>query len=157
MNGIATRKKVGTVISVRISPKDSMAVYDALIAVGLKPADFTFPSAVSRFITNAVETFCTSGIIPRRDGFEYSDIMTSFKDGTTSYKGQAVASAHIPSMVTAPDPIKENDAMQASVDPNIKFRRLMAKKTSCPDEWTPADEDDLQETMNAALGISKGS
>lgn len=157
MKGIATKKQIGLVVRIRVSPKDSMAVYDALVAVGLRPGDFTFPSAVSRFIANAAETFRTSNIIPSRDGFAFSDIMASFKDGTTAMPGRSAPVAV--AAITPPhtyDPLTQDD-MNYSVDPNVKFRRLMARKNACPDEWTSADEEDLQETMNAALGIVKGS
>lgn len=67
--------KPGNVVSIRVNPTDSMAVVDLLEASGMRVAGMSFPAMVSLALSSCLEGLRQQGVIPERDGFEYSAMM----------------------------------------------------------------------------------
>ena len=67
--------KPGNVVSIRVNPTDSMAVVDLLEVSGLRVSGMSFPAMVSLALSSCLEGLRQQGVIPERDGFEYSAMM----------------------------------------------------------------------------------
>ena len=68
----------GRVARIRVNPQDCMAVVDVLRLLELKPEQFTFDQAVRVALSSLLESARSHNAIPRRDGFEYSQMMSQF-------------------------------------------------------------------------------
>ncbi len=68
----------GRVVYIRVNPKDCMSVVDVASKVGLLPPGTAFAQAVSIALSSALESFRQSGVIPVREGFEFSQMMSKF-------------------------------------------------------------------------------
>lgn len=68
----------GIVASIRVNPKDCMAVVDVMEAVGIPTDGMSFPAMVSLTLSSLLQTARDNNQIPTRDGFEYSEIMSPF-------------------------------------------------------------------------------
>lgn len=69
----------GRVVRIRVNPTDCMAVLDVIEKLGLTPDRLSFDQAVRITLSSLLESVRKNGIIPTRDGFEYSDMMQSFR------------------------------------------------------------------------------
>jgi hypothetical protein len=133
--------KPGTVINIRISSVNCMAIYDALQVAGINPSEITFSSGASKVLDMMMEALRRDKIIPTRDGFEYSTIMESFipKD-KKRLPSVAYAEPKIPS---AGNPISYVTAEQRLS--RVRFKELMIKKEHAPDTWTAEDDAELEQ------------
>lgn len=75
------QRRSGRVVSVRVSTRDCMSVLDVVKAAGLPVDSLTFPAAVAQTIKILLDLQRTLGTIPDRDGFEYSEVMSTFATG----------------------------------------------------------------------------
>lgn len=68
----------GRVARIRVNPQDCMAVADVMRLLELKLEKFTFDQAVRIVLSSLLESARSHNAIPRRDGFEYSQMMAQF-------------------------------------------------------------------------------
>lgn len=71
--------KAGKVVQIRLNPKDCMAVSDLLELAGVNTKGMSFSRAVALAFSGVCEGFREQGIIPERDGFEYSQMMRQWQ------------------------------------------------------------------------------
>lgn len=71
-------RAAGEVVSVRINPKDCMAVVDFIDKLGVYTQGMSFSSAVAIAFASSMESFRDNGILPQRSGFEYTGMMQRF-------------------------------------------------------------------------------
>jgi hypothetical protein len=65
---------VGSVVTIRVNPKDTMSVIDLIQKSGIKAEGMSFPSMVSLALSIGMNTFREHGLVPVRDGFEYNEM-----------------------------------------------------------------------------------
>lgn len=68
----------GMVATIRVNPKDCMAVLDVMEAVGITIEGMSFPAMVSLTLSSLLQTARDNGQIPTRDGFEFSQMMAPY-------------------------------------------------------------------------------
>jgi hypothetical protein len=64
----------GSVVSIRVNPKDSMSVVDLVKKSGLFVEGMSFPHMVSLALSGCLQALRDNGGVPERDGFEYLEI-----------------------------------------------------------------------------------
>lgn len=64
----------GSVVSIRVNPKDSMSVVDLVKKSGLFVEGMSFPHMVSLALSGCLQALRDNGGVPDRDGFEYLEI-----------------------------------------------------------------------------------
>lgn len=152
--------KIGTVVNIRVSPQNCMAINDAIKLAGLEPHDFTFASAVSRVLDMMMDSLRRDKLIPTRDGFELSDMMSEFiakKKAalpSVSYRApmqptQAVnysqgAVNYSPGATSSTTPVITTAEQRLA---NLRFKELMVKKEHAPGSWTAEDALELETVM----------
>lgn len=73
----------GLVVTIRVNPKDCMAVVDVIRKTGMDIPGASFASLVSLTLGSLLQMAREAELIPTRDGFEYSEMMQSY-EGTRS-------------------------------------------------------------------------
>ena len=85
----------GYVVYIRVNPEDCMAVADIVSQVGELKEGMSFSSAVSMALAVMTETLRGSGVIPKRDGFEFSEMLKPFSNKTHNKKKKLqITAAH---------------------------------------------------------------
>ena len=83
----------GRVVRIRVSPKDCMRVVDALGKMGVDIPAFqgslSFSHATKRVLEACLVALERDGIIPTRDGFEYSTMLSAFPSQDDALKSRA--------------------------------------------------------------------
>mgnify|MGYP001557962641 CR=1 FL=1 len=70
--------KAGRIVRLRVNPADCMGVADVLSQLGMSPERFSFDQACRIALSSLLESARVHGAIPRRDGFEYTEMMSRF-------------------------------------------------------------------------------
>lgn len=71
-------KSVGMVTTIRVRPDDQMSCIDIVEKAGALREGMSITAVVSRALSICCETLREAGTIPRRDGFEYGDMIAPF-------------------------------------------------------------------------------
>lgn len=78
---MSNRLKAGVVISQRINPTDCMSVVDVLGKTGILMEGMSFSAMCSLALSSLLETMRQQGHIPRRTGFEFTDLVGPYLSG----------------------------------------------------------------------------
>jgi hypothetical protein len=134
--------KLGTVVNIRISPANCMAIYDALLLAGIDPANYTFSSGASRVLDMLLDALRRDKLIPTRDGYEYTEIMKSFvpKMKNNMPSPTLGKAEHSQSISVSQGPVVKSSEQRSAI---LRFKELMIKKEHAPDSWTAEDEQEL--------------
>ncbi len=133
----------GLVISLRVNPTDVMAVIDALDYLGIPKANLSFAQAVKLVLASSLESFRQAGIVPRRDGFEYLDMIRPFEQqgfGSRAAKLQVAKlnrhpNAHVQGIQIPDEPDKRAR--------RIRYDELMFKNQADPDNLQAEELEEL--------------
>ena len=68
----------GIVATIRVNPKDCMAVLDVMDAVGITSEGMSFPAMASLTLSSLLQTARDNKQIPDRSGFEYAEMMQPY-------------------------------------------------------------------------------
>jgi hypothetical protein len=147
MNPAVMRKgiRLGHVTSIRVSPKNCMAVIDLLRMADVPTEGMSFASAVSRALDLALTGLIKAGHLPDRDGFEYSEMMAPFGLGinTSTVKdaqGRRVAEMfEAPPVAEKPEPISPTITLE---DAKRGLKELLRKHGDSDevDTWPKEDK-----------------
>jgi hypothetical protein len=72
---MGSQMRPGLVTSIRVNPKDCMSVIDVMDVTGLKSDGMSFSSMVSLAFSSLLATCRKNGVIPDRDGFEFTEMV----------------------------------------------------------------------------------
>lgn len=75
-----SQKRPGRVVQIRLNPKDCMSAIDLWDKLQITIEGVSFAQVVSTALNSSLETFRRNGILPERQGFEYSEMMARFPD-----------------------------------------------------------------------------
>lgn len=85
------RFKAGRTVSIRVNPKDCMGVIDLADKLRYAPPGTSFSQLVSLALTSSLEALRANGIIPTRDGFEFSEMLARFPEPRDAARARALA------------------------------------------------------------------
>src|SRR5258706_16257049 len=77
----------GLVVSIRVNPTDAMSVIDILDRLGITKDNLSFAQATKLALSSLLESARQSDLVPRRDGFEYLDMIKPFELGSYASRG----------------------------------------------------------------------
>jgi hypothetical protein len=80
----------GMVATIRVNPKDCMAVLDVVKAAGLSTDGMSFAAMTSLAFSSLLQTMRDQEVIPDRDGFEYLDMMQPYLGSKNNKKKVAI-------------------------------------------------------------------
>lgn len=63
----------GNVVTIRVNPRDTMSVIDLVESLGIPLHTLSFPAMASLALSSCLEALRQQGVVPDRDGFEYSE------------------------------------------------------------------------------------
>lgn len=153
-----SHSKIGKAMYIRVSPKNCMAICDALKLAGLQPSDFTFSSATARVLDMLLAGLIRDKVIPERDGFEFLDMMSEFVQQnraqlpSVSYRQPTLREdaprSHTVGTDAPASPVVLNTATTHEQRmANVRFKELMVKREHAPDSWTLEDEQELEQVL----------
>ena len=133
----------GIVVTIRINPKDAMAVIDCLDFLGIPKHNLSFSQAAKLVLSSALESYRQQGTVPIRTGFEYSQMVEPFNRGGFASRGAKLATAkllrgeHI-----QPEPIiPETYERRAK---RLRYEELKFKKENAPLNWTEEEQEEFK-------------
>jgi hypothetical protein len=144
--------EAGRVVRLRISPKDCMRIVDALAKMGIDVRAFggalSFSHATKKVLESCLVALERDGIIPTRDGFEFSEMMIPFPVGEVSVKSRSAQIAFTkleshPSYV-APPVVPDTPEHRAR---RVRYDELMFKRQADELNFSNADLEELVQLM----------
>lgn len=143
--------KPGHVISMRVSPRNCMAVLDLLRMADVPLEGMSFSAACSRALDLAMSGLIKAGQLPERDGFEYSEMMAPFGLGTTGRTARDAQSARVASMFEGSQAAENRAPVSAPGKPSVEdakrgLRELLGRyegpdgEQVSTDEWSEEDQ-----------------
>ncbi|MFI5423123.1 MAG: hypothetical protein ACHQWH_04205 [Nitrososphaerales archaeon] len=140
-----SHSKIGKAMYIRVSPKNCMAICDALKLAGLQPSDFTFSSATARVLDMLLAGLIRDGVIPERDGFEFLNMMGEFVQQNRAQLPSVSYRQPTPREDAPISPVVLNTATTHEQRlANVRFKELMVKREHAPDSWTEEDTRELE-------------
>lgn len=145
----------GRVVRIRVNPKDCMSVVDAISKIGLSVKGMSFSQAVSIALSSALESFRQNGVVPERDGFEYSEMMKQFPEATQSSRAQALGITKAISFgkVSVPAVLPASREM---LQAQIRLDELLVKAEGDPLNMTQELKDEMEKLTELLTGRSRG-
>ena len=139
----------GTVMHLRVNPTDSMSIIDILDVLGIPKDNLSFAQATKLALSALLESARKEGIIPRREGFEYLEMMRPFEETSTNY-GARAARLRITKLSNIEPrdnalPVPQRDMPQLPNGEQIRLNELLFKNTHDPSNM---DEQELVELSN---------
>ncbi len=133
--------KIGRVARIRVNPKDCMAVVDVLKKLDIVPRGMSFSQGVSVVLSSALESFRQSGLIPIRDGFEFSQLLEVFPPDRPADRARKLEITEIMSAHKAPALIPETPDRKRR---RLRFEELKFKKEHDDLNWTEALQEEFR-------------
>ena len=87
--------KPGQVVHVRISPQDCLACVDIVKAIGINTTNMSFALVVKIALASCLESMRQNNVIPKRTGFEFTDMMAPFKEFRAQRQASKLHAARI--------------------------------------------------------------
>jgi hypothetical protein len=134
--------KGGRVVRLRLSPQDCMSVVDVAERIGMAPRGASFAQLVSMALSSLLEGVRAAEIVPRRDGFEYLEMMEPFKDQPLQDRARKLAITKSMKLqkVTAV-PLEEDPAKKSR---RLRYEELKIKLDNAPESFSPEDRAELR-------------
>jgi hypothetical protein len=132
MSGSAKQFRAGRVVQIRLNPKDCMAIVDIIQQAKMFTPGMSFSQAVIIAFACMAETFRKNGLVPEREGFEYSEMMREFPDtvrgrGAIQYqigKGMRLMGANYTFPAADLGTQADFNEPDPETHPNLEVRRL---------------------------------
>lgn len=134
----------GLVVSVRINPTDAMSVIDILDAVGVPKENLSFAQGTKIALSSLLESARQAGTIPRREGFEYLEMLAPFKADSYASRGAKLKLAN-----ELAKPPTENNVPVPQLDraKQVRLDELLFKHQQDPDNMGKEELQELTELL----------
>lgn len=134
--------KPGEVVTIRVNPRDCMAVADIVQSVGMNVQGMAFSQAVAIALSALLETMRASKAIPEREGFEYLEVMKPYVVKKRSGRKLDIAKfvVNIGDEHRVPA-LKVDDPAKARR--RVRYEQLRLKKLGDDLNWTEAEQAEL--------------
>lgn len=130
----------GIVTSLRVNPTDAMSVIDMLDYLGVPKENMSFAQAAKIVLASSLEAYRQQGFIPRRTGFEYSEMIAPF---TRQDPGAHAAKLQLTK--TKPE-LRVEPSVPEAFDRRIRrlrFEELMVKRNAAPESMDADEKEEL--------------
>jgi len=134
----------GIVVSLRVNPTDVMAVIDTLSYLGIPSANLSFNQATKLVLSASLESHRQAGIIPRRGGFEYSEMLEPFQQQGFGARGRRLQVAKLLAQPTTVVPPVETPERRAR---KVRYEELLFRRNEDPMNFNDADLNELASLM----------
>ena len=136
--------KPGRTVHIRINPKDCMSCVDVVLRAGYNPGPMSFAQVVSSTLSVVLESLRNNSIIPDRQGFEYADIMSPWKDDVKADRGRKLGITKALELSTRPvlPSIAPDPAMARK---KVQFDELAMRWNADPDNMSQGEQDLMHE------------
>lgn len=137
--------KPGRVVKIRLNPMACMACVDVVNKVGAYRDGISFAQVVILALESAIAAFKANGLIPDRDGFDYSELMAPYKDQPHIDRARKLELTHIIEKMHKP-------IEAIVVDPTVarirrRYDELCFKSNNDPDNMDAAERAELQQLV----------
>ncbi len=133
--------KAGKVLTLRIRPEDILTAFDVVKLAGADPTNYSLASITNSALSISFATLRKLNLVPTRDGFEYSEVLSSWEASRKARSVQLETTTTLSSQVLTPlptsTPQEETDRKE------IRIEELRVKKQFNPKKWTAKDEAEL--------------
>lgn len=140
--------KPGRTANIRINPADCMSCIDLVQRSGMNLKGASFSVIVSAALSTALESFRQSGIIPRRDGFEYGQMMQDYPLQPKENRARSFAIGKlmhsVGSEIQFPSVVKASPDLQRK---KVRCDELVFKQNNDPSNMTPEEQAELRELI----------
>ena len=144
--------KAGRVACIRVNPKDCMAILDVLKRIDYLPPGMSFAHGVSVALGSVLESLRQSGVIPTRDGFDYSEMMKFFPPDTKASRGRKLAITDVVQQagedVNYPPVVPDTPERARR---RLRFGEMRFRKEADPINWSEADQREFQVLVDEFL------
>jgi len=156
--------RAGEVVRIRVNPQDAMSVADIVRKLGFNYTGMSFSQACAIALSSLLETVRENGAIPRRDGFEFAEIMAPFGlkqrtgrklDITKTFNLLAGSEGRVPAIPVAvrgfersPEPELTPEQRQAK----FRYEELCLKREHAPESMTAEDEAEWTRVLAVLAG-----
>lgn len=142
-------------VTVRINPTDCMGIADMLTLGNVDTVGMSFAQATATVLQSMLESARLQGIIPDRDGFEFSKVMQPFsrkkkgppKGGLIAAMNQMKTSVHtardIASIITPEEEVTAIVGMTSEQrQAGLRMKELQVKQEYAKDSWSVQDQEE---------------
>ena len=130
----------GKVIYIRLNPQDCMSIVDIVDKLRIPTANMSFALAAKLAISSMLESFRANGVIPIRDGFEYTQLLSRFTDTKANRAAKLARTTLVEGLgesYQAPALVPEaNDRKRR----RLRFQELRFRQVNDPANWSDADQ-----------------
>jgi len=127
------------VCSVRMNPQEAMGIVDTLDVLGISKDNLSFSQALKLAIAAYIERARQTGTIPRRDGFEFSEMLAPFTKPDLSKRSAKLKSA---AELSKPNTIRRVLAEHETPERRsrkVLYDELMFKRNTDPENFSDED------------------
>lgn len=155
----------GEVVTVRINPTDCMGIADMLVLGNVNTEGMTFSQATATVLQSLLESARMQGIIPVRDGFEFSKVMQPFaRKRKGPPKGGLIAAMHdmkmsvsrsrdIADVITPEEEVAAIASMTTEQrQAGMRMKELMVKQEHAADSWSAEDQEEFNRLEKIVYG-----
>jgi len=148
--------KYGDVVRMRLTPQDAMGCIDILKSAGAYSDDMSLSLIASLALRGLLESSRRMGVIPYRDGFEYSAMVQPLLEKRQNAKKLAVTEiaernmySRLVNDVSAVEPVTPVPQDNTYVYPvrsrlEVRLNELRGKKVADIENWSVLEEAELQ-------------
>lgn len=142
--------KGGRVVRIRVNPVTCMAAVDTLKKVGVLLPGMSFAQVVSSALYYLSQAAIDSGTLPRRDGFEYLEIMRQFPDQPHLDRTRKLGLTQTYQLAEVP---QESSEVPFSKNPRVAAKQRMLAELVAKAEVDPlnADTDEINRLREEIL------
>jgi hypothetical protein len=144
---VSAKLIAGRVIRARVNPKDCISCVDVVDKLGYETTNWSFDQVVRVALSSLLESVRQNNVIPTRDGFEYSAMVTNrFKSATRAnaakLKITAIADSLAHAQQTSPLVPQSAELRLA----NMRVAELELKR-SAGEPWTIEDQQEYAKSL----------
>lgn len=133
-------------MSLRVNPTDAMAIVDVIDTIGVSKENLSFAQATKIALSTLLESARQQGTIPRREGFEYLEMMKPFEaDNYSSRAAKLRITKELNKPPTDNVPVPQLDKTQL-----VRFEELMVKHQHAPDSMEASEIQELTTLLEKA-------
>ncbi len=138
-----SQMRPGRIVSIRVNPRDCMSVVDVIEKIGMHVNGMSYSQAVSVALSSALEGLRQAGLIPTRDGFEYSKVMTKFPIIMKGQRGRALDITKTFTLAGDSAQVRPVKGNPERMRKQRRYEELCFKLEGDPENFSPAEHEEV--------------
>ena len=131
-----------------------MAAIDTCKKIGINVNSASFSSVVSIAFSSAMESFRQNGIVPVRDGFEFTEMMSIFPETLKQQRGRALALTKMFELAGANNPTPAAAPKASSIEGKRKETRFHELAFRAEQDPLNVSQEEMEELNQLALELN---